>query len=60
MKKWTVTVVETLTRSVEVETEADSPEAAKDLVRDQYLRGEIVLGADDYCCTEYNVQAEEG
>lgn len=60
MKKWVVTVVETMTRSVEVETKADSPGAAVDLVRDQYLRGEIILGVGDYCCTEYNVQAEEG
>lgn len=60
MKKWVVTITETLTRYIEVETKADSPEAAKDLVRDRYLRGEIVLGTADYCCTEYNVQAEEG
>lgn len=60
MKEWIVTVTETLTRSIEVETEADNPEAAESLVRGQYLNREIVLSADDYCGTEYSVQAEEG
>lgn len=60
MKKWIVTVTETLTRSIEVETEADNPEAAEGLVRGRYLNGEIVLGADDYCGTEFSVRAEEG
>lgn len=59
MKKWTVTITETLTRSVEVKTEADSSEAAEDVVRKRYLAGEIILGAEDYCSTEFNVQAEE-
>ena len=59
MSKWKVLITETLTRTVEVEVDALGKEAALDAVRAQYKRGEIILGADDYCGTDFEVQADD-
>jgi len=59
MKKWKIVITETLTRTVEAEADAENKDAALNLVRDMYKRGEIILGAEDYCCTEFEVQADE-
>lgn len=59
MSKWKVLITETLTRTVEVEVGTSGKEAALDAVRAKYKRGEIILGADDYCGTDFEVQADD-
>jgi len=59
MSKWKVLITETLTRTVEVEVDALGEEAALDAVRAKYKRGEIILSADDYCGTDFEVQADD-
>lgn len=59
MKKWKIVITETLTRTVEAEADAENKNAALNIVRARYKRGEIILGAEDYCCTEFEVQADE-
>ena len=59
MAKWKVIITETLTRAVEVAADAENKDTALDIIRAKYKRGEIILGAEDYCCTEFEVQANE-
>lgn len=59
MKKWKIVITETLTRTVEAEADAENKDAAIDIVRTKYKRGEIILGAEDYCCTEFEAQQDE-
>ena len=59
MAKRKVIITETLTRAVEVAADAENKDTALDIIRAKYKRGEIILGAEDYCCTEFEVQANE-
>lgn len=59
MRKWKIVITETLTRTVETEADAENKDAVVNIVRAKYKRGEIILGAEDYCCTEFEVQADE-
>lgn len=55
MKKYKVTITETLERVVEVE--AEDYEEAVGIVEGAYRRGDIILVSDDYTGTEF--EAEE-
>ena len=54
MKKYKVTITETLERVVEVE--AEDYEEAVDIIGDEYRNGEIILCSDDYTGTDFNVE----
>jgi len=56
-KKFTVEITETLQRQVEVEAEDEFE--AEDIVREMYRNEEIVLDAEDYIDTEFEVLDEE-
>lgn len=49
--KYRVTIVETLTKTVEVE--AENEREAEDVVKQRYWNSEYVLTADDYFDTEF-------
>lgn len=51
MKKYTITIVETLCRDITVD--ADNTMDAIDKVRDMYYNEEIVLDASDHFDTEF-------
>lgn len=55
MKKFEVTITETLTKKVSVE--AQSQEEAEQIVTDDWYRGEHILDADNF--TEINFEAKE-
>ena len=46
MKKWKVTIVETLAKAIEIQ--AESAAEAKDKVKSAYRNEDIVLYADDF------------
>ena len=46
MKRYTIEIIETLTRLVSIE--ADDEFEAERIVREKYKNGEIVLDADDF------------
>ncbi len=54
MKKYKVTITETLERAVEVE--AEDYEDAIDSVESEYHSGNIVLYAEDYTGTEFSAE----
>ncbi len=54
MKKYEVTIYETLSRSVEVE--ANDVDEAREKVRNMYIDEEIVLDSSDYVDTEFEVE----
>ena len=56
MKKYSIEVLETLSRIVEVE--ANDEEEAIELVRQMYRKCEIVLDDSDYQVTEISVKDE--
>jgi hypothetical protein len=51
MSKYTVNIIETLQREIEVE--AKSREEAEDIVRSEWRREEHVLDADDFCSVTF-------
>lgn len=55
MKKYNVTITETLKRTVEIE--AESQEEAEQKIADDWYKGEHILDADNF--TEVNFEAEE-
>lgn len=60
MKKYAVTITETLTRTLWID--AETAEDAEDQAKDLYENEEVVLDADDHSDTEFMVQEvnEEG
>lgn len=54
MKKYEVTVQETLVRKIIVE--AESPEAAENSVRQDYDRSELILDADDFAEVQFSTK----
>ena len=59
MPKYIITITETLERTIEVT--APNEERAMKKIFDQYRDEEIVLGADDYVDTAFNIEeVEEG
>ena len=54
MKKYKVTITETLEKVVEVE--AENYDEAVDIVGDEYRNGEIILCSDDYTDTDFSVE----
>lgn len=52
MKKYKIKIEETLIRIVEVE--AERKQKAIDQVMDQYMQEKIVLGSEDYACTNFD------
>ena len=54
MKKYEVTIYETLSRSVEIE--AKDVDEAREKVRNMYIDEEIVLDSSDYVDTEFEVE----
>ena len=54
MKKFEVTITETLMRTVTVE--ADTPEKAVAMVEDRWYDGYIVLESDDFVETEFSCE----
>ncbi len=54
MKKYKVTVTETLKRVVEIE--AENYEDAIDSIESEYHRGNIILYAEDYTGTEFSAE----
>ena len=56
-KKFTVEITETLQRQVEVEAEDEFE--AEDIVREMYRNEEIVLDAEDYIDTEFEVLEDD-
>lgn len=57
MKKYDITITETLVRHVDIE--ADSREEALEKANEQYENSEIVLDADDYTSTLIEVFKEK-
>ena len=57
MKKYSIEVLEVLSRIVEVE--ASSEEDATEQVRQMYRKCEIVLDDSDYKVTEFSVKDEK-
>ena len=57
MKKYSIEVLEVLSRIVEVE--ADDEEAAIEKVRQMYRKCKIVLDDSDYMVTEFSVKDEK-
>ena len=56
MAKRKVIITEMLTRAVEVNADPDNQDAAIDIMRAKYSRGEIILCAEDYFCTDFEAQ----
>lgn len=54
MKKYEVTIQETLVRKVTVE--ADDMENAEDIVRRRYDRADLVLDADDFSDVQFSTK----
>ena len=54
MTKYRIEITETLCRMIE--TEADSEDAAVEMVRQMYRNCELVLDASDYVETEFSVK----
>ena len=53
MKKYKVEIEETLCRVIEIE--AESKKKAIDEIMDQYMKQKIILGAEDYIETHFDV-----
>lgn len=56
--KYYVSVTEILNKVVSVEAENESQ--AMQLVQDAYNNSEIILGSDDYCGAELEVEDDQG
>lgn len=54
MKRYAVTITETLTRTLWID--AETAEDAEDQAKDLYENKEVVLDADDHSDTEFMVQ----
>ena len=54
MKKYSIEITETLSRTIE--TDAESEEVALEKVRQMYRNGDIILDASDYIETEISVK----
>lgn len=52
--RYKVTIQETLSKTIEVQ--ACSIEEAEIIIRSMYRNGEIILGSDDYVCTQIVVK----
>lgn len=52
MKKYYITITETLERTIEIV--ANDENEAKDMVEEQYKNGEIVLDYEDHINTDYS------
>ena len=57
MKKYSIEVLEVLSRIVEVE--ADDEKAAIEMIRQMYRNCKIVLDDSDYMVTEFSVKDEK-
>ena len=59
MKKYSIEVLEVLSRIVEVEADDEDEEAAIEKVRQMYRKCKIVLDDSDYMVTEFSVKDEK-
>lgn len=56
MAKFSIEIIETLNRVIEIEA-ADENEALN-IIRQKYRNSEVVLSADDYANTSFNIIIE--